>query len=136
MSRKHSKNIAGMEAQRRELDREIRAAKRAEAKAAKERLLSERRNLGEWLAGAVGAERPEEVRRLRELLAEDDLIADLQRRLRAGCPDTGGAVDGQPTAAASGHIGPGAGHPISTASSDSSTVREAAEGGGHDDRVA
>lgn len=76
------KNVATMEAERRELDRQIRAAKRAEAKAAKEQFLSACRSLGEWLASVVGTETPAEVARLRELLGQGDTIATLQQRLQ------------------------------------------------------
>ena len=83
-----TKKIADMEAQRRKLDREIKAAKRAEAAAAKQALLSARQALGVWLAESVGADTPEAVTRLREALSIGQVQAHLAAKVTAESPDT------------------------------------------------
>lgn len=50
------KSIEQMQIERRTLDRQIRAAKRAAAKAEKDRLLSARQAIGVWLAEMAGAD--------------------------------------------------------------------------------
>lgn len=93
-----AKKIADMEAQRRKLDREIKAAKRAEAAAAKEALLSARQSLGVWLAEYVGADTPEAVARLREALSTGQVRAHLAAKVAAESPDTSAqADDAQPS---------------------------------------
>ena|SRR5690625_567443 len=87
MSRK-TENIADMEAKRRELDRKIRAAKRAEAKAAKAALLSERQALGVWLAESVGADSIESVHRLRVALESGQVQRYLCQEIGTGSPDS------------------------------------------------
>ena len=72
-----TKKIADMEAKRRKLDREIKAAKRAEAKRLREELLSARQSLGVWLAEAVNADTVEAVARLREALGTNQVRAHL-----------------------------------------------------------
>lgn len=81
MSIKKTKNISDMEAQRRELDRQIRAAKRAKKKAAAEALLSARQRVGVDLAVAVGADTPETVESLRQALMADRMQAWLREQI-------------------------------------------------------
>lgn len=88
-----SKNIADMEAKRRELDRKIRAAKRAEAKAAKAALLSERQSLGVWLAEVVGADTIESVQLLRAALESGQVQRHLRHEIGTESPDTSGSVE-------------------------------------------
>lgn len=88
-----AKKIADMEAQRRKLDREIKAAKRAEAAAAKEALLSARQALGVWLAEYVGADTTEAVTRLREALSTAQVQAHLAAKVTAESPDTSAKDD-------------------------------------------
>lgn len=83
-----TKNIAEMEAKRRELDREIKAAKRAEAKRRREELLSARQALGVWLAEAVNADTVDAVARLREALDTDQVRAHLAGKVAAESSDT------------------------------------------------
>ncbi|MGH3971866.1 MAG: hypothetical protein ACRDS9_00850 [Pseudonocardiaceae bacterium] len=59
------KSIEQMESERRALDREIRAAKRAAAKQAEQQLLFERQALGVWLTESVGADTLDAVATLR-----------------------------------------------------------------------
>lgn len=94
-----TKKIADMEAQRRKLDREIKAAKRAEAKRQREVLLSARQALGVWLAESVGADTPEAVTRLREVLSTGQVQGHLAAKVSAESPDTSAQDDdAQPSA--------------------------------------
>lgn len=124
MSRKSTMTIDQMQAERRELDRTIRAAQRAEAKAAKEAFLSECHSLGERISRALGVSTLEEVRALRELLQDDDVVTDLQRRLQATTSDTADASS-DITATDSSDIS----EPLAAATPESDDVA----GGGHDD---
>jgi len=74
-------NIEKLEAERRRLDREIRAAKRAAAKKEKEALLSAQHSLGVSLAEAVGADTPEQVEWLREALISGQPSERLRERI-------------------------------------------------------
>ena len=87
MSIKKTKNISDMEAQRRELDRQIRAAKRAKKKAAAEALQSARQRVGVDLAVAVGADSPETVEALRQALMSDRMQAWLRQQISPGSSD-------------------------------------------------
>lgn len=78
-NRKSEPTVAEMEEQRRELDRQIRAKKRAERKAAEEHLLMLRQALGVDLAEAVGADTPELVEALGRVLMEEQMLQQLQR---------------------------------------------------------
>ena len=88
-----TKKIAEMEAQRRKLDREIKAAKRAEAKRQREALLSARQALGVWLAESVGADTQEAVARLREALSTGQVQRYLAEKVSAESPDTSAQDD-------------------------------------------
>ncbi len=88
-----TKKIADMEAQRRKLDREIKAAKRAEAKRQRDALLSARQALGVWLAESVGADTPEAVTRLREALSTGQVQGHLAAKVSAESPDTSAQDD-------------------------------------------
>lgn len=92
MTSNRNKNINDMVAQRRELDRQIRAAKRAEAKAAKEALLSARHDLGVWLTKAVGADTIDDIAALRSALGSGQIQHHLRTEVGTGSPDTGQAV--------------------------------------------
>ena len=81
MTKKMLKNIDELEAERRELDRQIRAAKRAKKKAAAEALLSARQSVGVDLAVAVGADTPETVESLRQALMADRMQAWLRQQI-------------------------------------------------------
>lgn len=83
-----TKNIEQMEAKRRELDREIRAAKRAEAKAEKAALLSARQTLGVRLAKAVGADTIEAVELLQAALESGQVRRHLCREIGTESSDT------------------------------------------------
>lgn len=82
-----TKTIEVMKAERRRLDREIRAAKRAEIKAAKEALLSERRSLGVWLSESVGADSVESVKALKTALGSYKVQANLAAQIGTSRPD-------------------------------------------------
>ncbi|MGO1563136.1 MAG: hypothetical protein ACTHW7_15075 [Actinomycetaceae bacterium] len=92
MTRNRNTNINDMVAQRRELDRQIRAAKRAEAKAAKEARLFARQDLGVWLTEAVGADSIEDIEALRSALDSGQIRRHLRTEIGTGSPDTGQAV--------------------------------------------
>lgn len=62
------KSIEQMQIERRTLDRQIRAAKRAAAKAEKDRLLSARQAIGVWLAEMAGADTVPDVEALQAAL--------------------------------------------------------------------
>lgn len=81
-----SKTISDMESQRRELDRQIRAAKRAEKKAADEALLAARRDLGVRLTMAIGADDLDEIAALSAAL-EQDAMQNLLRQQIAQSSD-------------------------------------------------
>jgi len=85
---KKTENIEQMEAKRRELDRKIRAAKRVEAKAAKEALLSERHALGVWLAESVDADSIESVQLLRVALESGQIQRHLRQEVGTDSPDS------------------------------------------------
>lgn len=86
------KNINDMEAQRRELDRQIRAAKRAEKKAANEALLSARQHLGVDLTSAVGADTIEAIARLDQVLMSGQILQQLRRQMSATSSDNDDAA--------------------------------------------
>lgn len=88
MSAKSPKSVEKMQAERRELDRRIRAAKRAEKKAAEEALLSERQALGVWLAESVGADTIEDVQTLRTEVESGQVHHLLRNALGAQSSDT------------------------------------------------
>lgn len=87
MNSKTSKSISDMEAQRRELDRQIRAAKRAEKKAALEALLAAQQHLGAEVAEAVGADSIDAVKRLREALMSGQMQGWLRQQIGSGSQD-------------------------------------------------
>lgn len=93
MSKNDSKNIADLEAERRELDRKIRAAKRAEAKAAKAVLLSARQALGVRLAEAVGADTVAAAELLDGALESGQIRATLRRQIGTESPDEAAPVE-------------------------------------------
>lgn len=84
MSKKNIESIDEMVAQRRELDRRIRAKKRADAKAAKAALLSERQALGVWLSETVGADSIESVQLLRVALESGQIQHHLRAEIGTG----------------------------------------------------
>ncbi|MGH3087202.1 MAG: hypothetical protein ACRDSJ_07785 [Rubrobacteraceae bacterium] len=84
---KTSKTIEEMETERRALDRRIRAAKRAAAKAQSERVMSAQQDLGMWLCDAVGADTVEAVEALRAVLNSRQFREHLSTRLVARTPD-------------------------------------------------
>ncbi|MDN5698717.1 MAG: hypothetical protein L0G85_00195 [Kocuria sp.] len=81
MTKQILKNIDELEAQRRELDQQIRAAKRAKKKAAAAALMSALQTLGVDLAGAAGADNIESVELLREALMSDQMQAWLRHQI-------------------------------------------------------
>lgn len=81
MTNKTTKNITSLEDQRRELDRQIRAAKRAEKKAAENALLSSRQCMGVDLAKAVGADNVEAVRLLAGVLMSGQMQQFLREQI-------------------------------------------------------
>lgn len=93
MTRNRNTNINDMVAQRRELDRQIRAAKRAEAKAAKAALLSARQDLGLWLTQSVGADTIDGIERLRAALKPGQIQQHLRQQVSTPPSDTS-EVDG------------------------------------------
>lgn len=66
-----SKTAAELKAERDALNKQIRAAERAEKKAAERALLDAQHALGEWLAESLAAATPEAVERLREAVDLD-----------------------------------------------------------------
>ncbi|TWP33541.1 hypothetical protein [Leekyejoonella antrihumi] len=88
MSKNNARTVEQMEIKRRELDRQIRAAKRAESKAAKEALLAARQELGVWLTKSVGADDAEAVQTLRATLESGQIQALLRERISAESSDT------------------------------------------------
>lgn len=88
MSKQHTKNIDDMVAQRRELDRQIRSAKRAEAKAAKAALLSARQDLGVRLAEAMGADTIEDVQVLRAAVESGQIQHQIRMQIGTDSADT------------------------------------------------
>lgn len=88
MSTKSTRTVEKMQAERRELDRRIRAAKRAEKKAAEEALLSKRQALGVWLAESVGADTIEDVKTLRTEVESGQVHHLLRNALGAQSSDT------------------------------------------------
>lgn len=97
---KTSKTIEEMQIERRVLDRQIRAAKRAAAKAERERLLSARQALGVWLAEVAGADTVAAVGALQTALETGQFRRFLQQALTPGSSDNsdnsriGGGFDG------------------------------------------
>lgn len=91
-----TKDIERMEAERRRLDREIRAAKRAKAKAEQQALLSERHHLGVKLSEAVGADTVEKIHTLAGLIFDtgrvDVLRDELAKVTTAELPELATAV--------------------------------------------
>lgn len=85
---RNRKSVEQMQAERRELDRQIRAAKRAEAKAAKAALQSERQALGVWLATSIGADTTESVQRLRAALESGQIQHHLRQQITTRSPDS------------------------------------------------
>lgn len=72
-----TKTAAELKAERAELNRQIRAAERAEKKAAEQALLDAQHALGEWLAESLEAATPEAVERLRAAVDLDHVRARL-----------------------------------------------------------
>lgn len=93
-SGKTTKNIDDMEAQRRELDRQIRAAKRAKKKAEGMALSSAQQALGVDVTRALGADTVEAVERLRKVLMSGQIKSFLQQQLTTGVADRS-ALDAQ-----------------------------------------
>lgn len=94
---KTSKTIEEMQTERRSLDRQIRAAKRAAAKAEKERLLSARQALGVWLAEVAGADTVASVGALQAALETGQFREFLRQMVTPGSSDNsvaGGDFDG------------------------------------------
>lgn len=94
MSKKPT-NITSLESQRRELDRQIRAAKRAEKKAADAALMSARQDLGVWLTNEVSADNLDKIARLRSALEQDNLRSHLQQQIRPPAQATRQSVEGE-----------------------------------------
>lgn len=109
MTKQMLRSIDELEAQRRELDRQIRAAKSAKKKAAAAALMSARQTLGVDLAVAVGADNVATVENLRGALMSDRVQSWLRQQLSPESSD--GPVPGT---ALVGDVDP-------------------ADGGGHDD---
>lgn len=103
-------SLEKMEAKRRRLDREIRAAKRAKAKAEAQALVSARQSLGVWLSESVGADTAEAVQRLKLALDKDQVRNHLARQISTQHADTPGpAVNdqtGESPDTSEGHSGP------------------------------
>lgn len=89
-----TKTIEEMQAARRELDRKIKAAQRAEIKVAKAALLSERQALGVWLAESAGADTLELVQRLRTALSAGHIPAQLRQQIAPESSDSNDVEDG------------------------------------------
>ncbi|WP_271394671.1 hypothetical protein [Neomicrococcus lactis] len=87
MNKKIAQNITAMEAQRRELDRQIRAAKRAEKKAADEALVSARQRFSLNLTTAVSADSVEAISRLEKVLMSGPILDLLRRELAVDSED-------------------------------------------------
>lgn len=86
--KKNSQNIGEMEARRRELDRQIRAAKRAKKKAEVLALTTAQQALGVDLTRALGADSVDAVERLRKVLMSGQVLAFLQQQFATGVADT------------------------------------------------
>lgn len=87
MTKQIPQNIDDLEAQRRELDRQIRAAKRAQNKAAAAALMSAQQTLGVDLARAAGAVNLEGVELLRGALMSGQKVSWLRREIGTEAPD-------------------------------------------------
>lgn len=94
MSKKPT-NITSLESQRRELDRQIRAAKRAEKKAADAALMSARQDLGVWLTNEVSADNLDKIARLRSALEQDNLRSHLRAQIVPPAQDTRQVTGGE-----------------------------------------
>lgn len=89
-------SLEQMQVKRRQLDREIRAAKRAKAKAEAQALVSARQSLGVWLSESVGADTEEAVQRLKLALDSDQVRKHLAWQISTQRTDTSvPAVDDQ-----------------------------------------
>ena len=84
MTKQILKSIDDLEARRRELDRQIRAAKRAEKKAALEALSAAQQHLGVEVAEAVGADSLDAVKRLRVALMSGQMQGWLRQQVGSG----------------------------------------------------
>lgn len=76
-----SKSIEELKAERREIDRRIKAQIRAEQRQRQEALLSARQDLGLWLTEAVGADTVEQVEQVREYLGSDNRLSAIRNTL-------------------------------------------------------
>lgn len=85
---KTTQNIADMEAQRRELDRQIRAAKRAKKKAEAQALTSAQQALGVDVTRSLGADTVDSVQRLRAVLMSGQVMAFLRQQLTPEVADS------------------------------------------------
>ena len=81
-----TKTAAELKTERTKLNAQIRAAERAEKKAAAQALLDAKHSLGEWLADSLGATTTEEVEALRQAVDLD--------HAREWLTAQGGAEDG------------------------------------------
>lgn len=95
MSRENTKNVDDLVAQRREIDRQIKAAKRAQKKAAEASLLSARQGLGVDLAMAVGADSLDAVERLVGVLMSGQMIDWMKGQVDTGSSDNSATGDGE-----------------------------------------
>ena len=68
-------NIEKLREQRNELNRQLRAAERAEKQAAAQALLAAKHGLGVWLADGLGRDTPESIEELKASLDLDSLRA-------------------------------------------------------------
>lgn len=128
MSQKKTKTVEEMKAERRALDRAIRAAKRAEQKAAAEQLASAHRLLGEWVATLCGADTAEAVATLHEdAKTVSHHLRSLQVVSESSDTDTAPEEHGSSD---------NAGAPAASGSSDNESAGWAVEEVGSDDAVA
>lgn len=81
MDSKNIKTIAQIQAERRELDRSIRAAKRSGHKAGEDELIYLASLLGAWLAESVGADSIEALAKLRAALESEQIQQHLRQQL-------------------------------------------------------
>ncbi len=100
------RTVEEIRAEQRRLAAELKAAKRAAAKAAKEALVSAHQRLGQIVSETVGVDTPEAVEALQQVLLTDQVSRWLRDRLR---PENGTAevpVSDQAVSEESGHAGP------------------------------
>lgn len=109
MTKQTNTSITAMEAQRRELDRRIRAAKRAVQKAGEQALLSARHDLGVEVTTAAGADNLEAVERLRRALMSGQMIGSMKEQIDTGSLDNSATGDASAEVA---QVADGGGHHV------------------------